>query len=68
MPVQVTKSSMLAKLGGRLQKSHEEHKGDETKFSDFGELPRSGVLRAHEVFGQLYHHCASGHGYGSVGR
>jgi predicted AlkP superfamily pyrophosphatase or phosphodiesterase len=34
---------------------------------DFNELPRSGTIRAHEVYGQLYHHCASGHGYGSVG-
>ena len=30
-------------------------------------LPRSGVIRAHEVFSQLYNHCARGHGYKGVG-
>lgn len=30
-------------------------------------LPRNGMLRAHEVFGQLHAHCARGHGYSGVG-
>lgn len=34
---------------------------------DFPDLPRSGMMAAHEVFGHLFHHCARGSGYGDVG-
>ncbi len=34
---------------------------------EFPSLPRSGMLRAHEVFGQLHGHCVRGHGYQGVG-
>jgi predicted AlkP superfamily pyrophosphatase or phosphodiesterase len=33
---------------------------------DLPDLPRSGVLPAHAVFGQLYQHCAQGNGYDGV--
>jgi predicted AlkP superfamily pyrophosphatase or phosphodiesterase len=33
---------------------------------DFPELPRSGILPAHGVFGQLHQHCARGNGYDGV--
>ena len=39
MPPQTGKSGLSAKLGDRLRKAHEAHKGDETEFSNFGELP-----------------------------
>lgn len=39
MPVQKGKSSLLAKYGDKLRKAHEAHKGDETEYSSFGELP-----------------------------
>jgi hypothetical protein len=39
MPVQKSKSNLMAKLGDRLRKAHEEHKNDETEFSNFGDLP-----------------------------
>lgn len=34
---------------------------------DFPDLPRSGMMAAHEVFGHLFQHCAKGSGYGDVG-
>ena len=34
---------------------------------DLPSLPRNGMLRAHEVYGQLHNHCARGHGYTGVG-
>ena len=33
---------------------------------DLGRVPPSGTLRAQEVFGQLYEHCARGQGYSGV--
>jgi hypothetical protein len=39
MPAKKTKSGLLARLGDRLRKAHEEHKADETEYSNFGELP-----------------------------
>jgi predicted AlkP superfamily pyrophosphatase or phosphodiesterase len=34
---------------------------------DLGRVPPSGALRAQELFGQLYEHCARGQGYQAVG-
>ncbi len=39
MPVQKAKSSLISKLGNRLQQAHEAHKADETVMSNFGDLP-----------------------------
>lgn len=39
MPGKQVRSELFKKLGTRLQKAHELHKGDETEFSSFGELP-----------------------------
>jgi hypothetical protein len=39
MPGKQVRSELFKKLGTRLQKAHELHKGDETEFSQFGELP-----------------------------
>ena len=39
MPVQRTKSVLMAKLGNRLSAFHEEHKDDPVEMSNFGELP-----------------------------
>jgi predicted AlkP superfamily pyrophosphatase or phosphodiesterase len=35
---------------------------------ELGQLPRNGIIRAIDVFGYLYRHCAAGNGYGTVGR
>jgi hypothetical protein len=34
---------------------------------DFDQLPRTGILAAHEVCNHLFRLCSSGHGYGNVG-
>lgn len=39
MPKQVTRSGLLGKLGDKLRRAHEAHKGDETTYSQFGDLP-----------------------------
>lgn len=39
MPVAKSKSALVAKLGDKIRKAHEAHKGDETEYSSFGELP-----------------------------
>ncbi len=39
MPVQKSRSSLVAKLGERLKKGHEAHKNDDTEYSSFGDLP-----------------------------
>jgi hypothetical protein len=39
MPPTVGKSGLFAKLGDRLKQAHEQHKNDETTFSNFSDLP-----------------------------
>jgi hypothetical protein len=39
MPAQKTKSGLYAKYGPGLKKAWNEHRGDETEYSKFGELP-----------------------------
>lgn len=39
MPAQTTKSILFSKLGDRMVKAHEEHKNDEVRYSNAGELP-----------------------------
>jgi hypothetical protein len=34
---------------------------------DFDQLPRTGILAAHEVCNHLFRLCSSGHGYAGVG-
>ncbi len=52
MAKQVAKGGLFAKLGNRLQKAHEEHKNDETKFGGGGNLPPGiefGIAQLNEV-------------------
>lgn len=52
MAKQVTKGGLFSKLGNRLQKAHEEHKNDETKFGGGGNLPPGiefGIAQLNEV-------------------
>jgi hypothetical protein len=39
MPGQKGKSGFLAKHGDRMRKAFDAHKGDETEYSSFGDLP-----------------------------
>lgn len=52
MPVSKGKSAFMAKMGDKLRKAHEAHKGDETTYSEFGNLPEGidgGIAQIVEV-------------------